>query len=149
MMNTIVLGLDPSKGSQAAARWTANLAAACDARVVAVHVMPRSELWMLGALQVDAKPIVDEFKTLLAGPWTQDLRNAGVACTTRFVRGDPAGELLRVATRSDAMMLVVGANGRGSVRDRVVGGTAHKLTNRSVIPVVLVPVPERRAAVAR
>ena len=75
-MNTIILGLDGSKGSQVAARWT-TVAAGPETRVVAVYVMPRSELWTLGALQVDAKPIVDEFKALLDGPWTQVLRKAG------------------------------------------------------------------------
>ena len=88
-MNTIVLGLDPSKGSQAAARWTAGVATDAGARVVAVHVMPRSELWTLGALQVDAKPFVDEVRALLDGTWTASLRKAGVPCTTRLVRGDP------------------------------------------------------------
>lgn len=149
MMNTIVLGLDPSKGSQAAARWTTTVAAGSDVRVVAVHVMPRSELWTLGALQVDAKPIVDEFKTLLDGPWTQILRKARVPYTTRFVRGDPAVELLRLATRLNALMLVIGAKSHGSMHDLVVGGTVHKIINRSAIPVTLVPHPRRRSTVAR
>lgn len=113
-----------------------------------VHVMPRSELWALGALQVDAKPIVDEARSLLDGPWTASLRKAGVPCRTRFVRGDRAIELLRAATRLDAMMLVVGAKSH-SAHDLVVGGTVHKIINRSTVPVVLVPVARRRTAGAR
>ena len=146
-MNTIVLGLDQSKGSQAAARWVTQIARASDARVVAVHVMPRSELWTLGALQVDAKPLVDELRTLLAGPWTSSLRKADIACTTRFVRGDPAAELLRVATRLNATMPVIGTKGHSSVHDFVVGGTVHKIINRSSVPVVLVPTVRRPMAV--
>jgi nucleotide-binding universal stress UspA family protein len=147
-MNTIILGLDGSKGSQVAARWT-TVAAGPDTRVVAVYVMPRSELWTLGALQVDAQPIVDEFKALLDGPWTQVLRKAGVPYTTRFVRGDPAVELLRLATRLNALMLVIGAKSHGSMHDLVVGGTVHKIINRSPVPVTLVPHPRRRSKVAR
>jgi nucleotide-binding universal stress UspA family protein len=75
-MNTIVVGLDPSKSSQAAARWATTVAVETGALVVAVHVMPRSELWTLGALQVDTKPIVDEARALLDGPWTASLRKA-------------------------------------------------------------------------
>ena len=45
MMNTIVLGLDSSKSSQAAVRWTAAIAAETGAQVVAVHVMAR---WSCG-----------------------------------------------------------------------------------------------------
>jgi nucleotide-binding universal stress UspA family protein len=148
-MNTIVLGLDPSKGSRAAARWTAGVAADAGARVVAVHVMPRSELWTLGALQVDAKPFVDEIRALLDGTWTASLRKAGVPCTTRLVRGDPAVELLRIATRLNATMLVLGAKSRSSVHDLVVGGTVHKIINRSAVPVALVPTARRRATAER
>jgi nucleotide-binding universal stress UspA family protein len=148
-MNTIVLGLDPSEGSRAAARWTAKVAADAGARVVAVHVMPRSELWTLGALQVDAKPIVDEIRALLDSTWTASLRKAGVPCTTRLVRGDPAVELLRIATRLNATMLVLGAKSHSSVHDLVVGGTVHKIINRSEVPVALVPAPRRRATVER
>lgn len=147
-MNPIVVGLDPSKSSQAAARWATTVVVETGAGVVAVHVMPRSELWTLGALQVDAKPIVDEARSLLDGPWTASLRKAGVPCRTRFVRGDPAIELLRVATRLDAMMLVVGAKSH-SAHDLAVGGTVHKIINRSTVPVVLVPVARRRTAGAR
>jgi nucleotide-binding universal stress UspA family protein len=143
-MNTIVLGLDGSKGAQAAARWTARVAAGVDARVVAVHVMPRSELWTLGALQVDAKQIVDNTRVLLNSGWTAALRKAEVPYTTRFVRGDPAIELLRTATRLNATMLVLGTRGHNSVHDLVVGGTVHKIINRSTVPVVLVPSPRSR-----
>jgi nucleotide-binding universal stress UspA family protein len=148
-MNAVVLGLDGSKGSQAAARWTAGIAAETGAHVVAVNVLPRSELWTLGALQVDAKAIVDELKALLEGAWTAPLRKAGVECATRLVRGDPAVELLRIATGLDATMLVVGAKSHRSVHDLVVGGTVHKIINRSTVPVVLVPVTPRRTARAR
>jgi nucleotide-binding universal stress UspA family protein len=148
-MNTIVLGLDPSEGSRAAARWTAKVAADAGARVVAVHVMPRSELWTLGALQVDAKPLVDEIRALLDTTWTASLRKAGVPCTTRLVRGDPAVELLRIATRLNARMLVLGAKSHSSVHDLIVGGTVHKIINRSEVPVTLVPATRRRARAER
>lgn len=139
-MNTIVLGLDASDGSQAAARWSATIAAETGADVVAVHVMPRSEVWALAALQVDAQPIIDEQQHHLDGAWTACLRDAGIHYTTLFVRGDPAVELLRVAQRLHATMLVVGAKSHRSVHDLVVGGTVHKIINRSPVPVVLVPV---------
>ncbi|MCZ7536534.1 MAG: universal stress protein [Acidimicrobiia bacterium] len=147
-MNTIILGLDGSNGSQVAARWT-TAAAGPDTRVVAAHVMQRSELWTLGALQVDARPIVDELKALLDGKWTEVLRKAGVPHTTRFLRGDPASELLRLATRTNALMLVIGTKSHRSVHDLVVGGTAHKIINRSTVPVTLVPHPLPRSKVAR
>ena len=142
-MSTIVLGLDASNGSQAAARWAANMAGETGAQVVAVHAVPRSELWTLAAFQVDTQNIVDELQGLLDGRWTAVLRKAGISYTTRLARGDPAVELLRVATRLQATMLVLGATRRSSVHDLVVGGTAHKIINRALVPVVLVPATRR------
>jgi nucleotide-binding universal stress UspA family protein len=113
------------------------------AEIVAFHVVPRSELWTLAAFQVDPQTIVDELQELLDGPWTAGLRKAGVPYTTRIARGDPAIELLRVAKRLEATMLVLGAKRRSAVHDLVVGGTVHKIINRSAVPVVLVPAVRR------
>jgi nucleotide-binding universal stress UspA family protein len=142
-MSTIVVGLDGSSGSQTAARWAATMAREIGAEIVAVHAVPRSELWTLAAFQVDPEPIVDEIQGLLDGRWTAGLRRAGIAYTTRLVRGDAAVELLRVATRRKATMLVLGAKRHSSVHDLVVGGTVHKIINRSSVPVVLVPAVRR------
>jgi nucleotide-binding universal stress UspA family protein len=142
-MSTIIVGLDGSSGSQAAAGWAANIARETGAEIVAVHALPRSELWTLAAFQVDPQPIVDELQELLDGRWTAGLRKAGITYTTRVVRGDPATELLRVAKRLEATMLVLGAKRRSAVHDLVVGGTVHKIINRSPVPVVLVPALRR------
>ena len=65
------------------------------------------------------------------------------------MRGDPAVELLRLATRLNALMLVIEAKSHGSMHDLVVGGTVHKIINRSPVPVTLVPHPRRPSKVAR
>jgi nucleotide-binding universal stress UspA family protein len=145
-MTTIVLGLDGSPGSQDAARWAARVASETGARVVAVHAVPRSELWMLGALQVDITPVVDELRRQLNETWTAPLRDAHVECEAHIVRGDPAAELLRVANERDATMLVLGTTSHGAVHDLVVGSTVHKVINRSPVPVVLVPSSRRARA---
>jgi nucleotide-binding universal stress UspA family protein len=138
-MNTIVLGVDGSDTAHTATSWTVDIAVATGAQVVAVHAIPRFELWALGAVQIDSQPIVAEWKHQLGGAWTAPLRNANVPVTTQLVRGDPAAELLRVATETSAAMIVVGSTSHSVVHDLVVGGTAHKIINRSRVPVVLVP----------
>ena len=66
----------------------------------------------------------------------------------RLVATDYPGarsELLEVrgrdepATRLNVTMLGLGTKGHGPVRDLVVGAAVHKLSNRSTVPVVLVP----------
>ncbi len=152
-MDTIVVGIDGSKTALTAARWAASEALQRGARVIAVYAVPRTELWSLSAVQVNIDTILAEMKGNLDGPWTAPLRKAGVEHTTQLVRGAAATELLRVAKRARASMLVLGSKGHGALADLVVGGTVHKVINRSDIPVVLVPAsppaPAKKAAPAR
>ncbi len=142
-METIIVGLDGSRGSQAAAQWAAAQAKENGAHVIAVYSVPRTELWSLSAFQVNIDKVLAEFAECLDGAWTAPLRRAGVEHTTQVVRGDPATELLRAAKKAKASMLVLGSKSHGSVADAIVGGTVHKVINRSSIPVVLVPTPPR------
>ena len=147
-METIVVGLDGSKGAQAAARWAANAARKSGSRVVAVHSEPRTELWSLSAFQVNVDSVLAELQELLDGHWSAPLRKTGIEFTTQLVHGDPATELLRVAKRVRASMLVLGSRSHSSLADLIVGGTVHKVINRSTIPVMLVPAapPTKRTA---
>jgi nucleotide-binding universal stress UspA family protein len=138
-MDNLVVGVDESRGAQAAVRWVAHQAALSGARVTAVHVVPRSGLWSLSAMQIDIDKVLADLESRLEGPWVAPLRKAAVPFTTRLVRGDPGKELLRVAARARASLVVLGSKSHGNLSDLVVGGTVHKVINRSPIPVVVVP----------
>jgi nucleotide-binding universal stress UspA family protein len=147
-VDTIVVGLDESKGARVAAQWAAKHAKQSGARVLAFHAVPRSGLWMLDAAQFDTDALLAHLRQELEHEWAAPLREAGVDYTTQLVRGDPATELLRVTKRVHGVMLVLGSKSHGAMADLVVGGTVHKVINRSDIPVVLVPNPPsaKRAA---
>ncbi|HEY5173271.1 MAG TPA: universal stress protein [Acidimicrobiia bacterium] len=147
-MDIIVVGVDGSKGAQAATRWAATQAQQSGARVIAVYAVPRSQLWTMSAVQVNIDNILAEFRALLDGQWTAPLRKADVQYTTQLVRGDPATELLRAAKRTRASLLVLGAKSHTALADMIVGGTVHKVINRSTLPVVLVPSPSPKKRVA-
>ena len=134
----IVLGLDGSTGSKRALRWVADHGPVLDAKVSAVLIVPRVELWGLAALQVDSGPVVAELRAHLEGDWTEPLRAAGLRVTTRVGRGDPATELCKLAESRDADLLVIGAKSHRAVYD-LLGGTAHKIANHARVPVLLVP----------
>jgi nucleotide-binding universal stress UspA family protein len=136
-METVLVGIDGSKSAHAAAEWTAAHAEQTGARVVAVFAVPRSELWSLSALQVDIDKVLADFRACLDGEWTAHLRKPGLTVNTRLVRGDPATELLHAAETAGATMIILGSTRHRS--DIAVGGTVHKLINRSPLPVVLVP----------
>lgn len=136
----IVLGLDGSPGSKRAMHWVADHGPVLDARVSAVLIVPRVEIWGLAALQVDSGPLIAELKAHLEGAWTEPMRALGLRVTTRLGRGDPATELCRLAEAREADLLVIGAKSHSAVYD-LLGGTAHKIVNHARVPVLLVPAP--------
>jgi len=134
----IVLGVDGSSGANAATQWVAAHGPALGAEVEVVHVICRTELWGMAALQLDGGSLVRARRSPLRGPWTEPLRAAGLKVSTRLARGDPAVELCSCAEALHASLLVIGATHHTALHD-LLGGTAHKVANHSSTPVVLVP----------
>ncbi len=139
----IVLGLDGSPGS-ASTRRAGSLTTAPPSTPAssAVLVVPRVEVWELAAFQLDSGPILERRRELLEVEWTEPLRAAGLRVTTRLVRGDPATELCKIADTRGADLLVVGTKSHHAAHD-LLGGTAHKISNRVNVPVLLVPEPSK------
>src|SRR3954468_16358982 len=119
-MDTLVVGTDGSAGALAATRWAAKHAQHDSANLVAVPFVPRTPLWSLSAIQVTIDEILGLLRTDLDGPWVAPLRKAGSDYATQLVRGEPAIELLRVANRQNASMLVLGAKGHSGLTDLIV-----------------------------
>ncbi len=75
---------------------------------------------------------------LLAG-----LRDEGYAASGEIQRGDPAGAIERVAKRINAALIVVGTHRRTGTDAFWAGSVAPKVSGRSRVPVLLIPVGER------
>jgi nucleotide-binding universal stress UspA family protein len=140
-LERILVGVDDSNGAQHALRWCAELAASNNSHVYAVHVVSNTWLIELGALQMDSAPVIARARANMVGPWTDPLRERGVEYSTDVVVGDAASLLLGRATERHADLIVLGASRHRSLRDELLGGTAHRVVNRSSIPIAVVPAP--------
>ncbi|HUF61652.1 MAG TPA: universal stress protein [Verrucomicrobiales bacterium] len=134
---TILTGTDYSDISFQALRVAGHLAQSWPARLVALHVIDRSELEDLRA-QVDiseetvlerAQPQLDKSVRQMAGP--------EVNVETELIIGHPFAEILQAAERTGAGLLVLGAHGSGSERDRT-GTLATRCVRKAPLPVLLV-----------
>lgn len=65
-------------------------------------------------------------------------RKAGLAVTTRLVRGIPHEEILKLARKNAAAAIVVGTHGRTGVSRLVVGSVATRLVAAATVPVLTV-----------
>ena len=81
-----------------------------------------------------------ELQDELRSSWIEPLTARGVPHRTLLVQADSAaGGLMATADSEGADLLIVGANGHGSIPDRVLGGVSYRVVHRSHRPVVVVP----------
>lgn len=139
MTTDLLVGIDGSDNSKTALEWALDEAELRGARVRAVL------MWSFLGLQGTSMKV---------GTTEEDARNM-LAETVEPVAGDrkdivdqvvvndlPVSGLLDQA--ADCALVVVGAHGRGGVKGLVLGSVSRTVVERSPIPVVVIPPPNRR-----
>ena len=133
-LERIVVAVDGSDNSLAAVRWTAGLAAATGAEVVAVHATG-----LLDQLQGGD----DEIGRRLASTWCEPLESAGIPLRAVVRDGHPVAVVLAVADEEDVDLIVLGSRGIGAYPEQLLGSTSTQVAQRSDRPVTIVPLAVR------
>jgi nucleotide-binding universal stress UspA family protein len=119
--DTIVCGVDGSDSSLAAARKAGELAQRLDARLVLATVFE--------TLRDEAPDtVVEEIRA--AAP--------DVRISFESLNGAPSNELLELARRREARLVVVGSRGRSPVRGAVLGSVSARVVQEADRPVMVV-----------
>jgi nucleotide-binding universal stress UspA family protein len=143
-MNVIVVGVDGSRGSEAALRFATEEAALRDAtlRVVsAYHV----QVPVYAGGFVPAVGLMSGFRELAeeitadAAAKVEEL-DPGIRVQKLVCEGQPAAELVREAEGAD--LLVVGSRGLGGFRSLLLGSVSQQVAHHATCPVVIVPTPD-------
>lgn len=82
--------------------------------------------------------IVDELAPVVAHA-VEQARAAGVEATSVLVDADPVGALEKVVQEHRPRMLVVGYGEAGRIRAALFGAVAHRVMDRTEVPVLVVP----------
>lgn len=142
-LKTVVVGVDGSDHSLAAARIALALARQSSARLLITTVVrPPEGWWGIGG----APPTPDAFATAVLEGRRRVLDEAeraleldGVDYDTVEEVGDPASRLADVCRTEEADLLVVGRRGAGLVERLVVGSVADRVVHIAPCPVLTVP----------
>jgi nucleotide-binding universal stress UspA family protein len=137
----VLVGFDFSRESRAALQAARDLAKRAGGEVTIAHVRPlsdvraavreeRGDLLAAGAPKL-SRAIADHYRTMLG-------KTVGPNEKTRLLRGDPARELRREATRGYDY-LVMGTHGRGRGGTFLLGSTVQRVLIRTPIPIIVVP----------
>jgi nucleotide-binding universal stress UspA family protein len=146
-MDRIVVGVDGTPGSLAAARYASGLARKMDFNVTLAFVVPSYAA--LGPEEALGQRLEWEREEEERG--RQMLRDVTAACelpegrVERLVlQGDAAAGLAEIARTS--IMLVVGHRHRGAVSRTLLGSVADRLTQISPVPLLVVPETAKHTA---
>ncbi len=140
-IKTILFAADFSEGAVRACDIARTLAIATGASVVVLHVI--TELADSQSRHLPAEVI----ETLIRDVEKRAVEDMRHLCDTHFadlpfsseiVIGKADEEILRVAARTDADMIVMGTHGRTGIEKLFVGSTAEKVVRSSTIPVLTV-----------
>ena len=135
-MKQVLVGVDGSKESRAAAQKGAQIAAGINASLRLVCIVPPVEVFTnvisspreLKEQRTAAQEIVDEV--------ARDIR--GVRVETEVGDGIPSEVLVSLAAQPEVDMLVIGHRGRGKLERLLIGSVADRLVQMSPKPVLVV-----------
>ena len=144
-LRRVLVGVDGSAASEAAARWaaqavgdggevvvvyatgTALIGQAARSAATGLGIFPHEK----GGLRAEARRALDQ--------WCQPLRDCGVAYRTVVSDADPVRALIHSARREDVDLIVIGHQGDTGVLHRLVQGLSDHLIDPAKRPVVVVP----------
>jgi nucleotide-binding universal stress UspA family protein len=134
----IVVGLKGTEASDAALRWSVNLAQEIGAEVIAVHAVSVATEFLN-----DAEAFMPSWRRDLRAKilteWCEPIKRAGVAYRAMLVERPVRAALVGVAERTGAASIVVGRGEGHGNRHRVLPGLYASLVDHAPCPLVTVP----------
>ncbi|MGW0041677.1 universal stress protein [Rhodococcus sp. NPDC003348] len=136
----IVVGVDGSETSNAAALWGAHAAARHKAPLRVVSALPTPVVY--GGVLVTSQEYFDDLaaetqRILAAATELAKKAAPGVEVETAVLRGSPIPSLLDLS--ESARMIVLGCRGLGAVRGALLGSVTSALATHARCPLVVVP----------
>lgn len=133
----ILVPMDGSKTSFRALDTAIEVARACHATILGVHSIP--------FLPSEFMPAVVPYKIYQkkeAGKFLEDAKNRaakhGILFSYAIVYGSPVEQVLAIAKKKKASLIVIGARGKGRVAELFLGSVSNAVLHKSSIPVLLV-----------
>jgi nucleotide-binding universal stress UspA family protein len=151
VIRTILVPTDFSPAADAAWRYALKLAEKFSSRVCLLHVVAPppyaadplgTKAFMLRLADLSGTMETDARKALEA--MVDRLHRPDLVVSIETATGSPALEILRIAGRKKADLIVIGTHGRGAFSRVLLGSVTDKVLHATSIPVLAVPASTRR-----
>jgi len=135
----ILVPIDGSSHSRYTLSQAARLAAGAGAEgeLTVVHVGSFAPVADMAALVDLNRLLEDEGRAILAQA-DEALKGSPFTWTTRYVSGDPASQICRLAAEVGAEVIVIGNRGGGLFSELLLGSVSHKVIQHAPGPVLVI-----------
>jgi nucleotide-binding universal stress UspA family protein len=131
----VLVGLDGSAGSAAAAGWSCDMATEAGGKVTALLAWTPSARRVARLTNLNSESEAEE----TCREWAGLLDASGVLLDCRVMKGDPVAVIAGCAEDYGATMIALGTRGSGGFHDLRLGSVALRVLQGAVLPTVLVP----------
>jgi nucleotide-binding universal stress UspA family protein len=139
----ILWACDFSAGSRDALLWLLAIARHYQSQITALHVIPTAVPPGGGMLSISnpalLRPHLHHDVSAALDRWVAPAVAASVPTTVALREGEPVHEILGMAERLPADLVVLGTHGRGAFERSAIGSVAEAVLGRARCPVVTVP----------
>jgi nucleotide-binding universal stress UspA family protein len=139
-MQTILVPVDGSHGANQAARFAAGLARDSGARLILLHVYDAPTAAAMGL----ARRSTEEYERALEQASAESFEAAHQAMSDLAPRvdhqvtmGHPANEIVLVAEKSSADLIVMGSRGRSEIASYLLGSVSERVLRHAPCPVTV------------
>lgn len=133
----ILVPLDGSKNSIRGLDAAISIARACQATITGIYIIPMYPRNLADAIipyfiypEKEAKRFMRSAKTRSA--------QKGILFRTKITRGSPTCEIQELANSKKFDLLVIGARGRGALKEVFLGSVSNAIVHKCKIPVMVV-----------
>ena len=140
MFKTILLAIDGSENARRAAESACGLVreiAGSSLVVVYASPNPPSQSRIMKA-DFDVHTLLIEDAHAVAGQTLDYIKNSGTAYTLEVSMGAPALEIIKIAEKTKAGLIVMGSRGLGSLKGAVLGSVSQRVAQHAACPVMIV-----------
>lgn len=140
MFRTILLATDGSENARRATEATIGLAQELShPAIVVVHIVasPPSQSRMVRA-NFDVHALLEEDARQTLKDTLDRFEETGLPYTLKVALGDPVAEILALAQKENADLIVIGSRGLGTIRGAVMGSVSQKIAQSARSPVMIV-----------
>jgi nucleotide-binding universal stress UspA family protein len=139
MHNNILLATDGSENARRAAAEAADLARELTSHVILVYIIntPPSQSRMAKA-NFDVHSLLEEDARSEIRDTIDIFENDSLPYTLKVAIGDPASEIIDIAEKEGADLIVIGSRGLGTIKGVFMGSVSQKVTHHAKCPVMIV-----------